>query len=118
HHHAVGDHGRHVLVEDAGGDQPELQEVLAGLDRVPRVAAALAPDDQVGPAGEEVDGLPLALVPPLRPDEDRDWHSAILPRAVPAAGAPSRVSDQKDERTVASPTARCGTGSGRACGTP
>src|SRR5690349_8132525 len=56
----------------------ELEELPAGEDGVSRVVPALVADDEVGLAGEEVGGLALALVPPLRSDQDRRRHAGIL----------------------------------------
>ena len=70
--HAVADDAGGVGVEDSRRDQVET-EFLAGADHgVPGVVAALRPDDHVGPLGEEVDDLTLALVSPLPADEDDD----------------------------------------------
>ena len=72
--HAVGDHGGDVGVEDAGRDQLELEQTPFRDHRVPCVVAALIADDEVHPVREVVDGLALALVPPLGPEHDGGRH--------------------------------------------
>ncbi len=37
-------------------------------DRVSGIGAALIANHEIGPRGEDVDDLPLSLVPPLGPD--------------------------------------------------
>ncbi len=63
--HAVADHAGLPRPEDAGGDQLEDELLLAHLDGVARVVAALAADHHVDLAGQHVDDLALALVAPL-----------------------------------------------------
>ena len=72
--HTVGDHGGDVVVEDAGRDQLELEQTPFRDHRVARVVAALVADDVVHPVREVVDGLALALVPPLGPEHDGGRH--------------------------------------------
>jgi hypothetical protein len=48
----------------------ELERLVAADDRVPGVVAALEARDCGGTRGEQVDDLALALVPPLRADDD------------------------------------------------
>ena len=67
---------RDVGVEDARGDQLELQQPPLGDDRVAGVVAALIPDDEVHPVREVVDRLALALIPPLGPEHDGGRHDA------------------------------------------
>jgi adenylosuccinate synthase len=62
---AVADHARLVRVEDAGGDQVELELLAVADDRVTGVVAALEAHDRVGPLGEQVGDLALALIAPL-----------------------------------------------------
>src|SRR3989442_12396982 len=49
-------------------------QLLADLDRVAGVRAALKSDDDVGAVGEEIDDLPLAFVPKLGTNNDRRGH--------------------------------------------
>ena len=55
--------------------QVELEHLAVADDRVAGVVAALVADDHVGPLGEQVDDLALALVAPLGAD---DHHPAWL----------------------------------------
>src|SRR2546425_13146364 len=49
-------------------------QLLAYLDGVARVRAALKSHDDVGAIGEEIDDFPLAFVPELGTDNDRRGH--------------------------------------------
>src|SRR2546430_5151638 len=49
-------------------------QLLAHLDGVARVRAALKSHDDVGAIGEEIDDFPLAFVPELGTDNDRRGH--------------------------------------------
>src|SRR5205823_6266664 len=71
-HHSIADDAGALRVEDARGDELELELAVLGDDGVARVVAALAADDHVGPGGEVVDDLALALVAPLTADQDDD----------------------------------------------
>ncbi len=79
----VADDAGAARVEDAAGQQLELELAVLGDDGVAGVVAALAADGEVGTLGQEVDDLALALVPPLPADDDDD-HQAMpsLRRAV------------------------------------
>ena len=77
-HDAVGDHRGEVRIQDARGDQLELERVALGDDRVAGVVPALVADHEVHPVGEVVGRLALALVPPLGPDDDRGRHRPSL----------------------------------------
>ena len=61
-------------VEDARGDQVELELLAVAHDRVAGVVAALEADHEVGPLGEQVGDLPLPLVAPLGADYDYSRH--------------------------------------------
>ena len=52
----------------------ELVGLAVGDDRVARVRAALVAADEVRVLGEQIDDLPLALVAPLRTDDDCRGH--------------------------------------------
>src|SRR5207247_5760236 len=77
HHDAVGDHRGDVRVEDAAGDEVELEQPPLGDDRVARIVPALIADHEVHPVGEVVDRLALALVTPLGPEYDGGRHGAL-----------------------------------------
>ena len=79
-HAAVAEQAERARVEDAARDEPQLVGLVADHERVAGVVPALVAGDDVGALGEEVDDLALALVAPLRPDDDRERH-----RATPAA---------------------------------
>ena len=74
-HDAVADDARLAGVEDPARDQVELPRLALAHDRVPGVVAALEADDRVGPLGEQVDDLPLALVAPLGAHDHDAWHA-------------------------------------------
>ena len=67
---AVADVAANARAHDPRGDQ--LQRRLDAVDdqRVAGVVAALEADDRLGVVGEPVDDLALALVAPLRADDD------------------------------------------------
>ncbi len=71
----VGDHGDHVVVEDARGD--ELQGVLLAIDDdgVSGVVAALVAHDVRVLLRQQVDDLCFALIAPLGSDDDGDGHA-------------------------------------------
>src|SRR5439155_10060218 len=73
-HHAVADHAYLARVEDPGRDQVELELLPVADDRVAGVVAALEADDDVGPLGQQVGELALALVAPLGADDDYSGH--------------------------------------------
>ena len=52
-------------VEDAARHEPQLVGLVADHERVAGVVAALVAGDDVGPLGQQVDDLALALVAPL-----------------------------------------------------
>ena len=58
-------------------------------DRVPGVRAALVAADEVGVLGEQVDDLALALVAPLRADDDGRRHARSVPIRRPGAAPPA-----------------------------
>ncbi len=68
-HHPVGDHGGDVVVEDPAGYELEGEGLAVDHEGVPRVVAALVPDDHRHLLGDEVGELPLAFVTPLRTDD-------------------------------------------------
>src|SRR4029078_3422634 len=74
-HAAVADHAQGARPEDAARHQPQLVGVLAQPQRVPGVVATLVAGDHVGPLGQRVDDLALALVAPLGAYDDATRHS-------------------------------------------
>jgi hypothetical protein len=75
--------------EDARGHVPQLVGRPVGHDRVAGVRAALVAAHEIGVLGEQVDDLALALVAPLRPDDDGRRHGRSLPPP-PEASAKGR----------------------------
>jgi hypothetical protein len=73
-HRAVADHAEGVRVEDPGGNEVQLVDLIPGDDRVPGVVPPLVAHDDVAALGEEVHHLPLALVAPLGAHHDRGAH--------------------------------------------
>ncbi len=69
-HHAVADQAERVIAQDARRD--EVQDGLLALDdqRMARVVATLETRDGADTFGEEIDDLALALVAPLRAEND------------------------------------------------
>src|SRR5437868_2977559 len=87
---AVADDAGAVRVEDAGGDELELELAVFGDDGVARVVASLRADDHVRLPGEVVDDLALALVAPLAADQDDDQGLTRFPaRAASSPGCRS-----------------------------
>ncbi len=66
----------HALLapEDPRGHVPELVRLPVGDDGVAGVRTALVAADEIRVLGQQVDDLALALVAPLRPDDDGRWH--------------------------------------------
>src|SRR6266849_1693786 len=84
-HHAVAQHAGLAHVNDAGRQQMQHEGLIADLDRMSGIVAALIADHDVETLGEQIDNLALAFIAPLGPD-NRDNHSQI-----------SEVRDQKSE---------------------
>ena len=80
-HDAVADHAGLAGVQDARGDEVELELLAVAHDRVAGVVAALVADDHVGLLGEQVGDLALALVAPLGADHDRPRHGSPFSQA-------------------------------------
>ena len=77
--HAVADHARDAVVQDARRQQPQDELASVGVDRVPRVVSALIARDDREAWREQVDDLPFAFVAPLGA-KYRDVHNrSILP---------------------------------------
>ena len=103
-HHAVADHRRDVRVEHARRAELELEHLVADHHRVAGVVAALVADHHRRLLGEEVGGLPLALVPPLEADDHGRGHrtppDTNRPRRMPGSGIDvSRVCPPELRRT-------------------
>ena len=79
-HHPVADHAQLAAVQDPRRDQMELPGLAVADDRVAGVVAALEADDGVGPLGEQVGHLPLALIAPLGADDHDSWHATLSVR--------------------------------------
>ena len=73
-HAAVADHAQGARPEDAARHQPQLVGVVAQHQRVAGVVAALVAGHHVGPLGQRVDDLALALVAPLGAHDDATRH--------------------------------------------
>src|SRR5215211_87107 len=87
-HDPVSDNAGLAGVEDPGRDQVELELLAVAHDRMPGVVAALKAHDHVGPLGEQVGELSLALVAPLGThDHDSGHRQRIMTRARSAAYA-------------------------------
>ena len=75
---AVADDAGLGLVEDAGGDEVELELLAVAHDGVAGVVAALEAHDHVGLLGQQVGDLAFAFVAPLGADHDRSGHGWLL----------------------------------------
>ena len=71
---SVADDRDHVIVEDAAGDQLQGKGLSVDNQGMPGVVAALVADNHRHLTSHEVGELALALVTPLRPDDDRRGH--------------------------------------------
>ncbi len=69
-HHAVADRAAHAGMQDPARHLVQHEVLLADVDRVAGVGAALVAHDPVGALGEHVDELALPLVAPLGADDD------------------------------------------------
>ena len=71
-HDALG-----ARVQNAGRNLVQHELPVTNHDSVPGVGAALIADHHVGLLGEHVNELPLALVAPLRPDDNNTIVLAV-----------------------------------------
>src|SRR5262249_16906488 len=77
--HAVADDAGDGRVQDAAGDELELELAMLGDNRMAGVVAALGADHHVCLLREELDPLPLSLLSPL-PTADHYGHGRLLTR--------------------------------------
>jgi hypothetical protein len=89
-HHAVADQALHAVAQDARGDQVQHGLLAVADQRVAGVVPALEAHHGVGPLGEQIDDLALALVAPL----GAEHYHVPAHATVPIACAPSRRSTQ------------------------
>ena len=80
-HDAVADQRELARAHHARGQQRELVGAAVDDQRVAGIVAALEADHDVGPLGEPVDDLALALVAPLGADDRDVAHPPPLRRA-------------------------------------
>ena len=73
--HAAGADHRGLARDDAARGLADLERLAAGDDGVPGVRPALVAADHIRALREQVDDLALALVAPLRADDDGRWHA-------------------------------------------
>ena len=66
-HDTVADDADFAGMQDAGRNQVQDVLIVADLDRVSGVIAALITDDHIGLLGQHVDDLAFAFITPLRP---------------------------------------------------
>ena len=76
-HHAVADDRELAAAHDAGGQEVQLEHLAVDDQRVAGIVAALEAHDHVGPAGQPVDDLALALVAPLGADNHHAGHGIL-----------------------------------------
>ena len=84
-HDTVADDRHHVVVEHPRRQELEGEGLTVHDDRVAGVVAALVADDHGHLLGQQIGQLPLALVSPLRADDDgcRHWGSSRPPTGQP-----------------------------------
>ena len=73
-HDAIPDDAHFSRAQNAGGNEVQDVFVAALDDGVAGVISALAADDDVGVAGQDIDDLALAFIAPLRADQYRICH--------------------------------------------
>ncbi len=71
---ATGSEHGDLAGDHAARNLADLERLAVDNDRVPGVRPALVAADQVRMLRQQVDDLPLPLVPPLRADYHRAWH--------------------------------------------
>ena len=86
-HHAVADDRQLATAHDARRQERQLVDRVADDQRMARIVPALEPRDHVGPFGQPVDQLALALIAPLGTHHDDVGHahfpeSSSKPRGV------------------------------------
>ena len=75
-HHAVADEAAHLIAQDAGRDKGQHGLLATDDQRVPGIVAALEARHRGGALGQQVDHLALALITPLRTDDDDEFSHA------------------------------------------
>jgi hypothetical protein len=90
---AVAEEACAAGVDEPGGEEVEREGAAVGDDRVSGVVPARAARADVGVGGEDVDELALALVAPLRAEDDGDCQAPPVSRGSRAReeGAPVMV---------------------------
>ena len=101
-------------------DLTDLVRLARDDDRVPRVRATLVAAHEVGILRQQVDDLPLSLVSPLRPDDDRGGHvrECRTCRGGLARAPPPPLSGTCSSRAIASTVATAGRPCGQLDSTP
>ena len=106
-HQAIADHTQLAFMQDARGDQVQHMLLIAHLDGMAGIVAALEADHHVGVLGEHVDDLAFTLIAPLGPDQYCIGHLvspavATVHRPRPfSKGGRGRNSDSKNYATAA-----------------
>jgi hypothetical protein len=89
-HHAVADDGQFAGSDDAGGQQRQLEDLVADHQRMAGVVAALETHDHVGGNREPIDDLALAFVAPLSADHHDIRHRRPSSHAIKQNPGPAR----------------------------
>ena len=105
-HHAVAQDAAHAGVQDARRDQLQREVAVAESDGVAGVVAALVAHHAVEGRAEQIDDLPLALVPPLHADDDDAVHGLLSSTARHGDKVPHRFRAQRGLRVGQQRTAR------------
>ncbi len=77
---AIADDRQFAGAHDPRGQQAQLVFDIADDQGMPGIGAALKADDDIGPLGQPVDDLALALVAPLGADHRDIAHIVLLAR--------------------------------------
>src|SRR5690606_35775476 len=70
YHHAIADEAADTVAKDAGGNEVKHGLLAADHKRVPGVVPALEAHHGGCPVGQQIDDFALALIAPLRADDD------------------------------------------------
>jgi hypothetical protein len=91
-HDPVPDGASNAGMKDSAGDLVKNEGVVADVNGMARIRAALVPHDPVGPLGQHVNELALAFVAPLGAHDNdgsrlRIEHRLLLPPVAPVRSA-------------------------------
>jgi hypothetical protein len=70
HNHTRSHYTNRMGLDDSRGDQVEFKELIGNRNGMSGVVPAIKAGDDIRIPGEQVDNPTLALIPPLRSDND------------------------------------------------